>query len=54
MLAGFGFALKGVPLTIPEYETPLMIKSNGPVPEVEVKVNCPVPPEQMVLPAKLP
>ena len=31
-----------------------MIKSNGPVPEVEVKVNCPVPPEQTVLPAKLP
>ena len=31
-----------------------MIKLNGPVPEVEVKVNCPVPPEQIVLPAKLP
>ena len=31
-----------------------MIRVKGPVPAVEVKVNCPVPPEQMVLPAKLP
>lgn len=47
-------ALNGVPLTIPEYVTPLIIKLKGPVPEVALKVNCPVPPEQIVLPDKLP
>ena len=31
-----------------------MIKANGPVPEVEVKVNCPVPPVQTAFPVKLP
>jgi hypothetical protein len=54
---GLGFALKGVPLTIPVYVTgesgvrTLAIKRvKGPVPAVEVNVNCPVPGLQTVFP----
>lgn len=54
VLLGFGLALNATPLVIDEYVVPLIIKLNGPVPADEVYVNCPVPPEQMVFPAKLP
>jgi hypothetical protein len=54
VLDGLGLALKEVPLEMLVYDTPLIIKLKGPVPEEAVKVNCPVAPEQMIPPARLP
>ena len=53
-MIGLELTLKATPLVTLLYVSPLIINEYGPIPTLAVKVNCPVPPLQIVFPDKFP